>query len=145
MTLERDNFLTGRIAVVGASSQNNRFGGYIYRTLKQKGYDVVPVNPRAAAIEHDHCYSSLDSIPGQLDAAIVAVKPEKALKVVDDAIAAEVPRLWFQQGADFSEAENRARQAGIETVSGKCIIMYAHPVRGIHRLHRAIADLFGKA
>ncbi len=137
-----DQFLTGKIAVVGASSANKRFGGYVYRTLKEKGYDVVPVNPNTERVENDQCYPSLDAVPGQVDTAVIVVKPAAALDVINDAIAAEVPKLWFQQGADFSEAEAKARLAGIETVSGKCAIMYAKPVTGIHAFHRFLAHLF---
>lgn len=144
MTVDPDRFLSGRIAVVGASPKNGRFGGYIYRILKQKGYSVVPVNPHAATIDHDHCYAALDRIPGQIDLAIVAVRPENAASVVNDAIAAEVPRIWFQQGADFSEIEQQAKLAGIETISGKCVIMHARPVTGLHAVHRFVSRLFGR-
>ena len=35
-------------------------------------------------------------------------------------------------------------QAGMETVRGRCLLMYAEPVGGIHSLHRWLSRTFGK-
>jgi len=77
-------------------------------------------------------------------AAVVAVSPDAAETVVEDAAAAGITHLWFQRGKDFSDAENKARAEGITTVSGKCILMYAQPVGGIHAAHRFLARIFGR-
>ncbi len=144
MTIDRDHFLdNARIAVVGATDNKRKFGYTIYRTLKAKGFEVVPVNPNTDTVDSDRAFHRLTDIETDIQAAIIVVKPEHALEVVDDAKAKGIKRLWFQRGADFSEPEQRARQAGIDTVSGKCILMYAKPVDGIHAAHRFLARLFG--
>jgi len=144
MNIEADQFLdNARVAVVGATDNKRKFGYTIYRTLKAKGIPVVPVNPNADTVDSDQAFARLSDTGGDITAAIIVVRPDKAVDVVRDAIAGRVRRLWFQRGADFAEAERIAGEAGLQTVSGKCILMYAKPVNGIHAVHRLLARLFG--
>lgn len=137
------DFLNSKeIAVVGVSKA--KMGGAIYRTLKKSGLKVYPVHHTLSEFENDKCYSKLAELPSTVDAAVVAVSPANAKKLVEDAQGTSVKKMWFQRGADFSEVETRANQAGLKTVSGKCILMYAEPVTGIHAFHRFLAKLFGK-
>jgi predicted CoA-binding protein len=130
------------LAVVGVSDKS--FGGEIYKTLKKRGYIVYPVHPTRKTFHGDICYASLRDLPADVNAAILAVSPEAAERVVDDAVSAEITHLWFQQGKDFSGAVAKAQAKGLQTVSRKCILMYAQPVTGIHSLHRFLARSFGR-
>lgn len=130
------------IAVVGVSQK--KFGGAIYKTLKQKGYTVYPVHPTRRSFDGDACYRTLGAVPSEVKAAVVAVSPEAAGAVVDDACSAGITHLWFQQGKDFSAAAARAEAGGVQTITRKCILMYAQPVTGIHAVHRFFARLFGR-
>jgi predicted CoA-binding protein len=130
------------IAIVGVSDKD--FGGVIYRTLKNRDIKVYPVHPARSTFAEDTCYPTLRELPSQVKTAVIAVSPTSAIQVVDDAIAAGFTHLWFQQGAKFNEAEAKAKAAGIQTVSGKCILLYAGELEGVHKVHRFIAKLFGK-
>ena len=131
-----------RIAVVGVSDK--KMGGAIYKTLKQKGYTVYPVHPTRESFDGDTCYSNLRAVPPETKTAVIAVSPESAEGVIEDALSAGITHLWFQQGKDFSGAVAKARAKGLKTVSRKCILMYAQPVTGIHAVHRFLARLFGR-
>lgn len=133
---------SSKIAVVGVSAR--KFGGTIYKELKKRGYEVVPIHPKLETFDNDRCYRSLTQIPKDITTAIIAVAPERALSVVNDAALAGVTHLWFQQGKNFCDAEQLAYAKNIKTVSGKCILMYAGPVTGMHALHRFLANLFKK-
>ena len=130
------------IAIVGVSDKN--FGGAIYKTLKRRGYAVYPVHPTRQAFDGDTCYHRLDTLPPEVKAAVVAISPEAAETIIDDAKSAGISHLWFQQGKDFSRAQSKAKSMGINTVSQKCILMYAQPVTGIHAVHRFLARMFGR-
>ena len=132
------------VAVVGASSSKKKFGNVVFRGLKEKNYTVYPVNPNVETVEGEACYPDLRSIPFEVEAAIVLTSPGNADRIVDDAIEKKVKRLWFQQGADFSRSVEKARQAGLDVVSKKCIFLYAPPVSGGHSVHRFFVKLFGK-
>ena len=131
------------IAVVGVSDKS--FGGEIYKTLKHRGYTVYPVHPTRESFLGDTCYPSLRSLPSpEIKTAVIAVAPELAAPVVDDAAFAGITHLWFQQGKNFADALEAARAVGLKTVHRKCILMYAGEVKSIHAFHRFFAKLFGQ-
>jgi predicted CoA-binding protein len=132
------------IAVVGVSTKTTKFGTSAFRELRKHGFEVYPVHPSMDRIDDVKCYGSVADLPLTPDCVLVSVKPKSAGDVVSQAAAKGVRRIWFQLGADFSAAANQARQAGLDVVSGRCILMYAEPVTGIHRLHRFFSKLFGK-
>ena len=140
----REFMNTEHIAVIGASANKKKFGRYIYDTLKARGRTVYAVNRGAEPVNGDQAYASLEDLPREVDSAVVAVKPESAAQIIEQAARRGIRRLWFQQGADFSDAIAGAEKQGIATVSNKCILMYLAPVTGIHRVHRFLSRTFGK-
>jgi len=141
---ERIEHITNQkhLAVVGVSDR--KFGGTIYKAMKKRGYTVYAVHPTRESFDGDRCYRDLTTAPDEVRAAVVAVSPQSAEQVVEDARSAGITHLWFQQGKDFSDAVAKARAKGIQTVDGKCILMYAQPVTGIHAFHRFLAKIFGR-
>ncbi len=140
-----DDFLgADPIAVIGASDRRGNFGAAVYRTLRDKGFTAYPVNPNTATVDGDDCYPSVGDVPTDVTSAVIAVNPELALSMIEALSRAGVKRIWFQRGADFSSAATRAREAGIEAVEGRCILMFAQPVKGIHAFHRTLLRLFGR-
>jgi hypothetical protein len=132
------------IAVVGVSRKKIKFGASAFRELKKRGYDVYPVHHSMDDLDGVKCYQSVASLPLVPDCVLLTVKPKTASEIVGQAVAKGVRLVWFQQGTDFSEAIDRAKQAGLQVVSGRCILMYADPVTGLHRFHRFLNRLFGR-
>jgi uncharacterized protein len=133
-----------RLAVVGVSRSGKKFGNAIYQELKQRGYEVYAVNPQAQEINGQTCYTSLSSLPVAVEGVVICVKPQEAARVVREAADAGIRQVWLQQGAQSPEALDQAGALGITPVSGKCILMYAQPVRSFHAWHRGFANLLGK-
>jgi predicted CoA-binding protein len=52
--------------------------------------------------------------------------------------------VWLQQGSESSEVLAQAKQLGMSVISGKCILMYAPPVRSWHGFHRIVMKLIGQ-
>ncbi|MFZ5980532.1 MAG: CoA-binding protein [Candidatus Zixiibacteriota bacterium] len=139
------NFIESHyLGVVGVSRSRTKFGAIAYRTLKKKGYHLYPLNPALENVAGDKCYRDVSELPVEVEALLMTVAPDKAEVVVDRLEGSRIKKIWFQQGADFSKAAEKARAKGIETVTDRCILMYAPPVRGIHSFHRLILKLFGK-
>jgi predicted CoA-binding protein len=68
-----------RVAVTGVSRTPKTHGSNtIYKRLRDRGYDVFAVNPNAAEVEGDRAYHDLRSIPGGVDAVVIATRPEYA-------------------------------------------------------------------
>jgi predicted CoA-binding protein len=141
---EIDEFVAGKtFAMAGVSRDANAFSTAVYRELKAKGYRLLPVNPNADTIEGDACYASLSALPEKPDGVLVFTQPAVTASVVRDAAAAGITRLWIQQGAESAEALELCREHGLSAISKRCIMMFAEPVGGIHKVHRFFARLFG--
>ncbi len=140
-----DDFLAQRsLAVVGVSRGGKKFGNTAYRELKAKGYRLFPVHPEAEVLEGDKCYPSLSSLPEPVGGVLVVVPPARTEQVVRDATAANIPRVWMQQGAGSGEAIRFCEEHSISVVAGECILMFAEPLKFYHKPHRWIWRLLGK-
>lgn len=133
-----------RLAVVGVSRSNTKFGTSIYTELKARGLEVYGVNPNMDQIDGDKCYANLSELSGKVDGIIVCVSPQKASQVVQDAAAAGITKIWLQQGASSNAVTKTAHDLGLDPVTGKCILMYAGEVNSVHNFHRFFAKLFGQ-
>ena len=132
------------LAIVGVSRSGKKFGNSVFRDLKEKGYEVFPVNPEAETLEGVRCYPKISSIENSPDGAVLITPPEQTEKVVQDALAAGVKHIWMQQGAESIKAIELAENGGASVVSGECIMMFADPVKSVHRFHRWVWNLFGR-
>ena len=56
--------MTKVVAVIGASSNRNKFGNRAVRAFQQQGYTVVPINPHEAEVEGLKAYASVLDVPG---------------------------------------------------------------------------------
>ena len=133
-----------RIAVVGVSRSGKKFGNIISTELKQRGYQVFIVHPEAKEIGGETCYPNLASLQGKVDGVLICVPPSQAGQVLREAAQAGMNKIWLQQGAQSPEVLAQARELGVKPIAGKCILMYAEPVRSLHGWHRAFAKLFGQ-
>ena len=109
------------IAVVGLSSNPERDSNKVARYLIDKGYTVVPVNPRESEILGQKSYPDLASIPGEVDVVDIFRKVEFIPAIVDAAIASGASAVWMQLGLAHNESAEKARLAGLEVVMSKCI------------------------
>ena len=145
MNQAMQDFIDGRrIAVVGVSRSGQKFGNIAAAELRARGYQTYVVHPDAEAINGERCYANLAALQGQIDGVVITVPPQQAAQVLRDAVAAGVKNIWLQAGAESSVVLALAQELGVEPVTGKCILMYAQPVRSYHRLHRAFCWMTGK-
>ena len=133
-----------KIAVVGVSRKKTKFGNAIYKELKQKGYNVFPINPYINAFEGDTCYPDLLSLPEKVDAVIINVPPAQTEKVVREVKQVGINKVWLQQGSQSDEAVRFCKENGIDCVSNECILMFAQPSAFMHRAHKWVWGVFGK-
>jgi uncharacterized protein len=139
------DFIKGqRFAIAGLSRSGGKFGNSIYKELKERGYKMFAIHPEAAEIGGAPCYSSLSALPEPVDGLIVCVAPGKVEPLLHEAMKVDVKNVWLQQGAQTPETVKLAKSLGLNVIAGKCILMYAEPVRSVHSFHRSIVKLFGR-
>jgi predicted CoA-binding protein len=119
-------FLEARpVAVVGASTDRAKYGNIVLRNLRQRGWPVFAVNPREPEIEGQPAYASLAECPELPGLAVVVTPPAVALKIVEQAAAVGVKRVWLQPGAESADVINRAAELGVELIHNACIMVMA--------------------
>ena len=147
MTTQQDvkNFLNNKsIAVVGVSRDKKKFGYAAYKHLKDRGYEVFPVNPSVAEVDSNKCFPNLSSIKDHYDGVLLVIPPKQSEKVVKEAHDLGIKSVWFQQGSSSDEAVKYCEENGMSVVRGECIMMFSEPVESFHKFHRWVWKIFGK-
>ena len=144
----RDFLAQRRIAVVGVSRDRNQPANLIYRRLRDTGHEVVAVNPAAAEAEGDRCWPDLTSVPGEVDAVVIATPPAAAAAVARACAERGISRVWmhrsFGEGSVSGEAVAVCRGRGVRVIVGGCPMMYCGRVDVAHRCMRWILDVRGR-
>jgi predicted CoA-binding protein len=112
-----------RIAIVGASPNPMRPSNSVMGYLRDQGYDVVPINPKAAEILGVPAYASLEeaaAATGQFDIVDVFRRPEHTPEIARSAVATGSGALWMQLGVVNWEAAQIAHDAGLSVVMDRC-------------------------
>jgi len=119
------DFLAGEVyAVVGASSDRSKYGNKVLRCYLQKGRRAIPVNPRAREVEGVAAVPDLASLGEPVYGASIITPPEITERIVEEAAAAGVKRLWMQPGAESARAVRRAEELGISVIAGgPCLLV----------------------
>ena len=109
-------------AMVGASPRPGRPSHGVMRTLLDRGYDVIPVNPTCDEVHGRRSYPDLAAIPDEVDIDVVDIfrRSDRAGVHVDEAIARGAGAVWLQLGVVDEEAAARARDAGLDVVVDRC-------------------------
>ena len=138
-----------RIAVAGVSRDEKQAANLIYRRLRDNGYEVFPVNPRAAEVEGDPCFASVVDIPGGVDGVVVVTPADAAVAVVADCVTAGVPRVWLHKGMGPSSVSEDAvalcHEHGIDVIPGACPNMFGALSDPGHRGMLRMMQLTGAA
>lgn len=118
-----------RIAVTGVSrTPANHGGNIVYKRLKERGYEVFAVNPNATEVEGDTCYPDLKSIPGGVDAVVMATRPEVTEQTMRECADLGIRHAWmhrsFGAGSVSDEATVYGRAHGITVIDGGCPLMF---------------------
>jgi predicted CoA-binding protein len=141
-----DAFFAQRtMAVVGVSRNTQAFANAVFRTLRDRGYRVFPVNPHAERLEGSACYRRVSAIPERVGGAVVVLPSAATEDAVRDILESGVKHVWIHRGSETPSAVEQCTRKGVNLVSGECPMMFLDPVGGPHRIHRWIRTLLGRA
>jgi uncharacterized protein len=138
-----------RVAVTGVSRKPENHGGnLVYQRLRQRGYEVFPVNPNADQVEGDRCFHDLKSIPGGVDAVVIATRPENAEATMRECADLGIKHVWmhrsFGSGSVSGAAARWGREHGIRVIDGGCPLMFEPTADPGHKFMRFAFTLAGK-
>ena len=121
--IERVLRATRRIAVIGASSDEDRPSFDVFRFLVRHGFDCVPVNPNERAVLGVTAYPSLGeatAATGLFDLIDVFRRPELCVPHAHEAVASGARTFWLQLGVVNWEAAAVASSGGLAVVMNRC-------------------------
>lgn len=146
--LVKDFLAQKRIAVAGVSRTPATHGGNgVYTRLRERGYDVFAVNPNAESVEGDACYPDLRSIPGGVDAVVIATAPSRAESIARQCHELGIKRVWMHKGPGATsvsrDAVDYCERNGISVIPGGCPLMFAPTSDTGHRCMRWVLERTG--
>jgi predicted CoA-binding protein len=143
----KDFLAQKRIAVAGVSRSEGEAANAIYRKLRDTGYEVFPVNPKANEVEGVKCYHNLKAIPAGVDGVVAATPPQATDQIVRECAELGISRVWmhrsFGQGSVSDEAVKYCREHDITVIPGGCPMMFCAPVDFGHKCIRWVLGLSG--
>jgi predicted CoA-binding protein len=137
-----------RIAMIGVSREPKHFSVALFDELCRRGYDVIPVNPKAPSINGHRCFGRVQDIQPPVKAALLMTSPAVTDAVVQDCHAAGITQIWMYRaagkGAVSPQAVAYCEAKGMEVIPGQCPFMFLPGVGGIHRVHNLIRKITGR-
>ncbi len=109
------------VAVVGLSDKHERPSHEVARYLQERGYRIMPVNPKILEVLGEKSYGSLKEIPGKVDLVAVFRKPEYIPGIAEEAIQVGAKYFWMQEGIENEQARESLAAAGIPVVMDLCV------------------------
>jgi hypothetical protein len=110
------------VAVVGASKDRDKFGNKALRAFAQRGYTVIPINPKETEVEGHKAYASVLDVPGSIDMATIYLPAHAGVRTMEQLAQKGVGEVWLNPGADDDEVVERARELGLKTIQACSII-----------------------
>jgi uncharacterized protein len=112
---------TRTIAVVGASTDEEKPAHLIPLYLQSQGYRILPVNPHGDKICGESVYRSLSAIDVPVDVVEVFRPSDETPEIAREAVKIGAKVLWLQIGIESKEAGKIAEAAGLTIVMNQCM------------------------
>jgi predicted CoA-binding protein len=109
------------LAIVGLSADWYRPSYFAAKYMQEKGYRIIPVNPKYPEILGEKCYPDLQSIPVRVDLVDVFRKPADCVPIAEAAVAIGAKFLWLQIGVVNEAAKEIAERAGLTVIMDRCV------------------------
>ncbi len=112
-----------KFAVVGATDNPEKYGHQILVNLKNRGYEVYPVNPRLKEIEGLKCYATLSELPEKVDVVDFVVPPKATEAIIKECVELGLDRIWLQPGSESENAISLCEKHQLKVVHSVCVMM----------------------
>ena len=110
------------VAVIGASSNRQKFGNRALRAYREQGYTVVPINPNESEVEGMKTYGSVLHVPGTIDMASFYVPPDIGERVIAEIAQKGIAEVWLNPGAESDALIARAKSLNINPIIACSIV-----------------------
>ena len=113
------------IAVVGIKDHPSEDAFRVPEYMQQAGYRILPVNPKHSSVLNEPCRATLSEVDEEIDIVNLFRASEHIAAHVDEILALDpAPKaVWMQLGIHHGPSAQRLRQAGIEVIQDRCIMV----------------------
>jgi len=115
-----------KIAVIGVSSREDKFGYKIFRDLLKQGYQVKGVHPVGGGVLDQKIFRSLKDIPERIDLVITVVPANVTEKIIEQCNELGIKDVWMQPGSESELAIEAAKRYGITVTYNACFMVREH-------------------
>ncbi|MDR9380846.1 MAG: CoA-binding protein [Natronomonas sp.] len=118
----REIFELETIAVVGCSATPHKQAHAIPKFMRDRGYEIIPINPYADEIFGVEPYDSLSDVEAEIDIVDIFRPSDEVAEIADEAIERDdVKVVWTQLGIRDREAGERVEAADKRYVEDRCL------------------------
>ncbi|BAT71057.1 conserved hypothetical protein [Thermosulfidibacter takaii ABI70S6] len=110
-------------AVVGATTNEDKYGFKYVKALVDEGYNVLPVNPKYQEVYSTTCYPSLKELPEQPDVVISIVAPKVSMNVAKACSDLKLERIWLPPETWNEDVLELCEKEGLDYVCNICPLM----------------------
>ena len=110
------------VAVIGASSQRDKWGNKAVRAFRQQGWTVYPVHPTEPAVEGLKAWASIQEVPVRPHTISVYVAPPRLLKMLADIAARGCDELYLNPGTGSAEVLAECERLGLKAIPACSLI-----------------------
>lgn len=110
-------------AVVGASSNNDKFWYKVFKDLLDWWYNVIPINPNEKHILWEKVYPTLSSVDWKIDVVIFVVPPSVTQTVLLEVKKLWIKNVWMQPWSENDAAISFCHKEWINVVANSCIMI----------------------
>lgn len=111
------------VAVIGASTNPERYSNKAIKMLIEYGHQPVPVAPALDSVEGIAAVASPQDVSGPVDTVTMYVSPARQEALLDGIIGLKPRRVIFNPGTENEAAYARLRAAGIETTEACTLVL----------------------
>lgn len=132
-----------KVALIGASRNEKKFGTQVLKHLVENGFEVLPVHRQAEQLQGKKAYAAIAELPDNVNAICLLTQKHQTDLLLAEALKKGIRNIWIQQFSETPETITKVSESKSNIILGRCIFMYTNP-QGIHHFHQRINKLFGK-
>lgn len=125
MQTQIEQFLASKaFAVVGTSTNREKFGNKVLRAYLTQHKKVYPIHPIEKEIEGLACLKSVNDLPDEVKSISIITPSSLTEKIVEEAHVKGITSIWMQPGAESQLAIQKCHEHGINLIAGgPCILV----------------------
>ena len=110
------------VAVIGASSNRDKWGNKAVRAFAQQGYTVYPVNPNETEVEGFKSYPNIAAVPVRPGTISVYIPPQRLVKILPAIAERGCDELFLNPGTESEEVLSECKRLGLNAIQACSII-----------------------